>query len=208
MTRWTGRRRTEVIALTDDLDDGEVHQEIVYIPVNKRRGSKEVYHTDPDCGYLDNAKNVGERRRDVLHEDIRKCNRCAGNTNDGGAGRGHQESLKQAARGDGNEEIVTDGGHPVVRPGQTWACNEKHASPNTTPPAHKSVRLWPDYTRFHGIVDAVVCDVAALVVGTSNSHPRAPALGDRVDIHVDTLHEENRWSLHKPVADGPGVSES
>lgn len=78
-------------------------EETVFVPVNKKRGTKAVYHTDPDCGYLNMAKTVAERPRDVLHDDLRKCNRCAGNTNDGGAGHGHLESLKQAARGD--EEV-------------------------------------------------------------------------------------------------------
>jgi len=82
-----------------------------------------------------------------------------------------------------------------VSAGQTWRCDEAAADTESVPPAHDTVDLWPDYPRFAALVDEVVNDVAALVVGTSNSHPRAPDLGDRVDVHVDQLVGDDRWSL-------------
>ncbi|MDS0280041.1 hypothetical protein NDI85_19845 [Halomicroarcula sp. S1AR25-4] len=95
---------------------------------------------------------------------------------------------------DGDETMLTDGGH-AVRRGQTWTCNEAHADAADVPPAHDTVSLWPDYPRFAAVVDRVEGDVAQLTAGTSNSHPRAPDLGDTVDIHVDRLHGQARWSL-------------
>lgn len=84
-----------------------------------------------------------------------------------------------------------------VRAGQTWRCDEAAADPDAVPDGHDSVRLWADHPRFSALVDEVVGDVAALVVGTSNSHPRAPDLGDRVDVHVDRLLAADRWSLKR-----------
>jgi len=92
-----------------------------------------------------------------------------------------------------------------IRRAQTWTCHEANADPDTVPGSHDSVSLWPDYPRFSAVVDCVQDGVAELTVGTSNSHPRAPDLGDRVDVHVDTLLEGDRWSLK---SDAVGVEES
>jgi len=91
--------------------------------------------------------------------------------------------------------VVTSTADTRVQVGQTWQCDEHQAAADAVPEPHDTVDLWPDYPRFAAVVDAVEGDVAQLVVGTSNSHPRAPDLGDRVDIHVDTLREQARWLL-------------
>lgn len=90
-----------------------------------------------------------------------------------------------------------------VRRGQTWECHEARADPDAVPAPHDTVDLWPDHPRFAAVVDDVVDDVAAMTVGTSNSHPRAPDLGDRVDIHVDRLREQERWQLDSDVDRAP-----
>jgi len=82
-----------------------------------------------------------------------------------------------------------------IRRAQTWECNETRADAEDVPPAHDTVDLWPDYPRFSAVVDEVVDDAVAMTVATSNSHPRAPELGERVDIHVEKLLEQPRWSL-------------
>ncbi|MDS0258588.1 hypothetical protein NDI56_04075 [Haloarcula sp. S1CR25-12] len=97
----------------------------------------------------------------------------------------------------------------TVQRGQTWTCNEARADPDDVPAAHDTVDLWPDYPRFSAVVDAVAGDVAELVVGTSNDHPRAPDLGDRVDLHTSKLIKQERWSLKSDIgesdADDPPV---
>jgi len=88
-----------------------------------------------------------------------------------------------------------------IRRAQTWECNEARADAEDVPPAHDTVGLWPDHPRFSAVVDRVQGDVAELVVATSNSHPRAPDLGDCVDVHVEKLLEQDRWSLKSDAAD-------
>jgi len=82
-----------------------------------------------------------------------------------------------------------------IQRGQTWECNEARAEPDSVPEPHDTVDLWPDYPRFAGVVDRVVEDVVEMTVGTSNSHPRAPELGQTVYRHVDKVRERDRWRL-------------
>lgn len=81
-----------------------------------------------------------------------------------------------------------------VRRAQTWSCNEARADADDVPPAHDTVTLWADHPQFSAVVDRVVDGVAQLTVTMSNDHPRAPDHGEIVDVHVETLQGQARWS--------------
>jgi hypothetical protein len=79
-----------------------------------------------------------------------------------------------------------------IEPGATYSCDESRAE---DPPAapHLSVDLWPDYPRFRAVVDGATDGVVTLTVSRSNSHPRSPDPGEKIDIGAETLCEDARW---------------
>jgi len=55
----------------------DVEEETVYVVSRSGNGGRNHVHTDPDCQYLQRAKNVFEKPRDVVDID-RLCRVCSG----------------------------------------------------------------------------------------------------------------------------------
>lgn len=91
-----------------------------------------------------------------------------------------------------------------VEPGQTWRCNEADADDGDVPEPHTEVSLWADHPRFRASIVDVLDGVAELAVGIGNSHPRTPKLGATIDVSVETLVNDPRWSRldDRAVTDG------
>lgn len=64
-------------------------EEVVYVTVNKR-ATRNVFHTDPDCRYIQAAK-VKEIERGALYDDLPVCKRCE----NGSSGYSRQSRLTE-----------------------------------------------------------------------------------------------------------------
>lgn len=82
----------------------------------------------------------------------------------------------------------------TVEPGQTWRCDESQADEAVVPEPHAAVSMWADHPRFRASVVAVLDGVAELSVGVGNSHPRTPDFGATIDVSVETLRSDARWT--------------
>lgn len=76
--------------------------ETVFVPIRGAGGMSRVYHTDPECLFLEKAESYREISPEVMFEDRRECKACASamRNNPSGTGRGHLESLLEAAEAD------------------------------------------------------------------------------------------------------------
>jgi len=88
----------------------------------------------------------------------------------------------------------------VVKPGQTWRCDESRADSDDVPAPH-DVPLWEPQPRFDAVVDAVQDGYIELTVADGNSHPRTPDFGAEMVSTAETLTSDPRWSLQSEVND-------
>jgi len=52
--------------------------------ISRRNGGREkVYHTDPECPHIDDARSIRHVRTDVLFDDRRECAWCRDDHNSG-----------------------------------------------------------------------------------------------------------------------------